>query len=93
MAIIGSQIEPLLEFEAVATAIARCTVGDESLTIVRSVLPWPAATAQAPDIAVGIDFADMFSNAVAAHAALIRHLQRRGDSVVWAGNFNQSLAG
>lgn len=98
VAILGDGLEPVgeqLPYERMAVA-ARCVSEGTDLIVYGSVLPWRAAPHQAPDLAQpGESATAMVERVLASQEADIRTLQGRHPQavVMWAGDFNQSLAG
>jgi len=96
--LLGDGLEPVgeqLPYERMATA-ARFRADGIDVIAYGSVLPWRAAPHQAPDLAQpGESASTMFERVLAAQEADIRALQERHPQavVIWAGDFNQSLAG
>jgi hypothetical protein len=96
IAIFGEGIEPVLDVPyARLAAGARVAVGGRNLIIYGSVLPWLSVTSHAPEVVhAGEDSFGAFQRVLGEQLADIAELRRRhGLPVVWAGDFNQSLAG
>jgi hypothetical protein len=74
---------------------ARATVRDTPVIIYAAVLPWLAVTSHAPDIVrTGEDSMAAFARVLGEQLRDVMELQQRiGELVVWAGDFNQTLAG
>jgi hypothetical protein len=82
-------------FERMAAA-ASGLVGDRELIVYGSVLPWRSAPRHAPELAkAGESSSAMFARFLAEQVADIRSLIEAHPSatVLWAGDFNQSLLG
>ena len=83
-----------LPYERMAVA-ARVDRGPESFLVYCSVLPWLSITAHAPELLrPGETSLAAFERVLREQVADIAELRRRhGIPVIWAGDFNQSLAG
>lgn len=98
VAILGDGLEPVgqpLPYERMAVA-GRCVSEGTDVIVYGSVLPWRAAPHQAPDLAQpGESATAMFERVLVAQEADIRALRERHPQaiLIWAGDFNQSLAG
>lgn len=96
VAIVGAGVEPVdieIPYKRMSAA-ARVTSGGQSVIVYGSVLPWRGVRAHAPDVVEdGEDFIGAFLRVLEAQKNDIAALQSRGESVVWAGDFNQSLGG
>ena len=96
VAIVGPGVEvvPLdIPYERLAVA-ARVAVGGRRLTIYGAVLPWLSVRSHAPEIVRdGEEFSDVFGRVLNAQKADLLKLRANGEPVVWAGDFNQSVAG
>lgn len=80
-------------FERMAVA-ARVTVSGRSLVIYGAVLPWGSIRSHAPELVKdGEVFADVFKRVLEEQQADLRALQAEHESVVWAGDFNQTVGG
>lgn len=97
--ILGRQVEPVaiqLPFERMAMA-AHANVDGEALIVYGSVLPWNAARKQAPYLLAHEreTAAELFAKVLAAQVADIQQLRMThpGDTLIWAGDFNQPLTG
>ena len=96
-AIAGESIERVggdLPYERMAVA-ARVHRGPESFLVYCSVLPWLSITSHAPELLrAGETSLAAFERVLREQVADIAELkQRHGIAVIWAGDFNQSLAG
>lgn len=75
-------------------AVAARVAGGRRVVIYGAVLPWLAIRAHAPDLVRdGERYIDAFRRVLAAQRADIDALRARGEFVVWAGDFNQSVGG
>ena len=97
VAVVGETVEPLpfeVPYERMAVA-ARATVGDTPVIIYAAVLPWLSVTSHAPDVVrAGEDSMAAFTRVLGEQVRDVKELQQRfGELVVWAGDFNQTLAG
>lgn len=97
VAVVGETVEPVpfeVPYERMAVA-ARATVGAESIIIYGAVLPWLAVTSHAPYLVrTGEDSMAVLTRVLAEQIRDVTELQQRfGELVVWAGDFNQTLAG
>jgi len=84
-----------LPFERMAVA-ARMTVNGESFLVYGSVLPWANAIHQAPYLARQGESADaLFARMLRAQVDDMIKLRQRwpGHTLIWAGDFNQTLSG
>lgn len=75
---------------------ARATVGGAAVIVYGAVLPWLAVAKHAPDVVrPGEDSMAAFVRVLAEQVEDIRLRQRMhpNEMVVWAGDFNQTLAG
>ena len=96
-AIVGDSIErvaPDIPYERMAVA-ARVDQRDASFVVYCSVLPWLSITAHAPELVLpGETSMAVFERVLREQVADILELRRRhGIPVIWAGDFNQSVAG
>ena len=98
VAIVGDRVAPVgppLPFERLAVR-ARAELDSEPVVIYGSVLPWGTAHKQAPRLAEpGETSLAMFERVLNAQLDDLLRLRRRfeGELLIWAGDFNQSLAG
>ncbi len=95
VAIVGATVEPApldAPYERLGVA-ARVTPGG-SLVVYGGVLPWLSIRSHAPELVMeGETFPDAFARVLAAQRNDLLALRSLGASVVWAGDFNQSLRG
>jgi len=99
VAIQGDGVEPVspaARYGRLAVA-ARTTALREPVVVYGSVLPWLAAPRQAAELLAtpSETYAEMFKRVLREQVADVRALQLRfpGELLVWAGDFNQTLAG
>jgi endonuclease/exonuclease/phosphatase family metal-dependent hydrolase len=97
VAIVASGVEALplpIPYERMAVA-ARATVGERSIVVYGAVLPWTAVRNHAPYLVRPNESSvDVFERVLAEQAADVAELCRQyEESVVWAGDFNQTLRG
>lgn len=98
VAIVGACVEPValdVPYDRMAVA-ARARVGGEAVVVYGAVLPWLAVAKHAPDVVrSGEDSEATFLRALDEQVEDVRLLQRMhpGEMVIWAGDFNQTLAG
>lgn len=96
-AIVGRDVEPVpyeIPFQRMAVA-ARVGQGDAGLILYCSVSPWISVASHAPDVVrAGETSIAAFARVLAEQVEDIRELRRRyGAPVIWAGDFNQTVAG
>jgi endonuclease/exonuclease/phosphatase family metal-dependent hydrolase len=74
---------------------ARATVGERTIIVYGAVLPWSAVRTHAPYLVrPGETRGDVFERVLAEQAADVAELCRQYEaSVIWAGDFNQTLMG
>jgi endonuclease/exonuclease/phosphatase family metal-dependent hydrolase len=97
VAIVGSGVSAVdvdVPYDRLAVA-ARCVVADRSFIIYGTVLPWLAVTSHAPELVrAGESSFDAFKRVLGEQVIDVEGLQRRyPEPVIWAGDFNQTVAG
>jgi hypothetical protein len=99
VAIVGSSmVTPValdIPFERLAAA-ARTSVAGRHVLVYGSVLPWNSVRSHAPYVCrIGESSYDTFLRVLCEQVADISALRRNHDHdlIIWAGDFNQSLAG
>lgn len=76
------------------SAAAETDVDGRRVLIYGSVLPWTSAPSHIPEVAAGRSSEQFFLDELASQVSEIRDLCRDPDlTVIWAGDFNQSLVG
>ncbi len=96
IAIVGAGVEavPLdIPYERMAVA-ARVAIRGRRIVVYGAVLPWLSVRSHAPKmVQAGEVFSDVFERVLDAQKADVSKLGTQGEPVVWAGDFNQSVAG
>ncbi len=96
VAIVGPSVEALpydVPYNRLAVA-ARVALGGRSTIVYGAVLPWLSVRSHVPDLVQhGEEYGDVFARVLDAQRADLLKLRANGDPVVWAGDFNQSVAG
>lgn len=96
IAIVGGCVEPgplATPYEHLGVA-ARVATAGRNLVVYGAVLPWLSIRSHAPELVLeGEAFIDAFDRVLRAQKDDLRRLRAEGASVVWAGDFNQSLRG
>jgi hypothetical protein len=98
VAIVGDGVEPValeIPFERMATA-ARLGANERAVVVYGSVLPWAAIASHAPELVrPGESSLDVFLRVLREQASDLLTLRNAypDDLLVWAGDFNQTVAG